>query len=320
MFLTAGEAVGHIAGTSWEDVMSRQILAPLGMTNTDLSVRDAAKAPDHASPHELRNEKVEAIDWRNIDNIAPAGSIDSSVRDLTRWVRLQLDEGTFEGKVVVKQASLHETHTPQMVVRTDDPNSRSVNEGTHMMAYGMGWAIQDYRGHHLVSHGGAIDGFRAMVALLPDERYGVAILANLGGNNMPECLRASIVDELLGLPAKDWNAVYLDQRNSAEERQKKQRAERESKRHKDTKPSLQPREYAGVYEHPAYGAAEVRDSGGMLELAWSNWKTPLEHYHFDTFRATGKGSLNDSLVEFRLTANGDVEAVRFLDQEFRRKK
>jgi CubicO group peptidase (beta-lactamase class C family) len=180
MFLTAGEAVGYTAGTSWEDVVSWRLLAPLGMTNTDLSVRDALKAPDLAIPHERREEKIEAIDWRNIDNIAPAGSIDSSVRDLRRWIRLHLDEGTFEGKVLVKQTSIHETHTPQMVVRTDDPNSRSINEGTHMMAYGMGWAIQDYRGHHLVSHGGAIDGFRAMVALLPDEHYGIAILAQSG--------------------------------------------------------------------------------------------------------------------------------------------
>jgi CubicO group peptidase (beta-lactamase class C family) len=266
------------------------------MTNTDLSVRDALKAPDLATPHERREEKIEAIDWRNIDNIAPARSIDSSVRDLTRWIRLHLDEGTFEGKVLVKQSSIHETHTPQMVVRTDDPNSRSINEGTHMMAYGMGWAIQDYRGHHLVSHGGAIDGFRAMVALLPDEHYGIAILANLGGNNMPECLWASIVDELLGLAVKNWNAMYLDQRKQAEEREKKQKAEREAKRHKDTKPALPPEEYSGAYEHPAYGTAQVRESDGKLELAWSNWKMPLEHYHLDTFCATGKGQLYDSLV------------------------
>jgi CubicO group peptidase (beta-lactamase class C family) len=319
MFLTAGETVGRIAGTSWEDVVTRRLLAPLGMTNTDLSVRDVVKAPDHATPHERRDNKIEAIDWRNIDNIGPAGSIDSSVRDLTRWIRLHLDEGTFEGKVLLKPASIHETHTPQMVIRTDDPASRAVNEGTHMMSYGMGWTIQDYRGHHMVSHGGAIDGYRAMIALLPDEHYGIAILANLGGNNMPECLRGSIVDELLGLPAKDWNAVYLDQRQQAEARAKKQKAERDAKRHQDTKPSLTPQQYSGTYEHPAYGAAQVRETNGKLELTWSNWTTPLEHWHFDTFRATGKGSLNDSLVEFRLTANGEVESVRFLDQEFRRK-
>ena len=189
-----------------------------------------------------------------------------------------------------------------------------------MMAYGMGWAVQDYRGHHMVQHGGAIDGFRAMIALLPDEHYGIAILANLGGNNMPECLRAAIVDELLGLPAKDWNALYLDQRTKAEERDKKQKADRDAKRHKDTRPSLSPSDYSGAYEHPAYGTAEVRVSGAALELAWSNWKTPLEHYHFDTFRGTGKGPLNDALVEFRLTATGSVESVRFLEQEFRRKK
>ncbi|MBI3680429.1 MAG: serine hydrolase [Acidobacteria bacterium] len=319
MFLTAGYAVGRIAGATWEDFVKQRIFTPLGMTNSDFSTNEAVKAPDYSTPHEKREEKVQVIPWRNIDNVGPAGSINSSARDLTRWVRMQLHQGNFEGKTILKAATLRETHTPQMVVRLDDPASRDLNEGTNMAAYGLGWRIQDYRGHHMVSHGGAIDGFRAQITLLPNERYGVVVLGNLGGNNMPECLRSAIADQLLGLPAKDWNALYLGVSRKQDERQKAQREEREQKRHKDTKPSRELSAFAGAFENPAYGTASVTVENAKLSLHWSNWQTPLEHFHFDTFVSKARGPMSDSLVEFRLDGKGDVASVHFLDQEFRRR-
>ncbi len=320
MFLTAGQAVGLTSGEGWEGFVRARLLAPLGMNNTDFSANDVVKAPDYSQPHENREEKVTRIPWRNIDNVGPAGSINSSVDDLARWVRMQLNGGMFEGKRILKEATLRETHTPQMPIRMDDPNMRTVNAGTNMMAYGLGWTIQDYRGHHMVSHGGAIDGFRAQVTLLPNDGYGIVILANLGGNNMPECLRASIADQLLGLSEMGWIAKYQDVARKGEERTKKQQAEREGKRQKDTKPSHALAAYGGVYGHAAYGEARVGMADGRLELQWSNWKAPLEHFHFDTFRIPGGHTpLRDALVQFRLKDTGEVESVELLDQTFRRK-
>lgn len=321
MFLTAGYAVGRAAGTTWEEFIASHILEPLGMRNTDFSVNDAVKAPDYATPHEKRDSKVTVIPWRNIDNIGPAGSINSSIEDLTRWVRMQLNEGVFEGKRLIKAETLRETHTPQMAIRMDDPNMRTVNIGTHLMAYGLGWTIQDYRGHRMVSHGGAIDGFRAQVTLLPDDHYGIVILANLGGNNMPECLRAAIADELLGLPSMRWIPRYLDAARKSVERSKKQLADRDAKRHKDTKPSRELAAYAGVYQHPAYGEATITANGASLALRWSNWNLPLEHFHFDVFRTAGDdpSSIRDTLVRFQLDDTGSVATLRLLDQNFRRK-
>lgn len=234
---------------------------------------------------------------------------------------MQLDEGTFEGKHILKAATLRETHTPQMTIRMDDPNMRTVNEGTHMMAYGMGWTIQDYRGRHMVSHGGAIDGFRAQITLLPDENYGIVLLSNLGSINMVECLRASIADHLLGLPANNWIPKYQEVARNAEQRAKKQLADREEKRRKDTKPSLDLAAYTNTYENPAYGEARIVSTTAGLELQWSNWKAPLEHFQFDTFRVSGgSSSLRDSLVQFQLNTGGEVDTVQLLDQTFRRKR
>jgi len=320
MFLTAGYAVGRIAGTTWEEFVRGRIWAPLGMRNSDFSVRDVVHAADYAMPYEEREGKVVSVPWRNIDNIAPAGAINSSVNDLSKWVRMQLNGGVFEGRRILKEKTLLETHMPQTVMRLDDPNSRTVNIGTHVMSYGLGWVIQDYRGHSMVSHGGAIDGFRAQVTLLPEEHYGIIILANLGGNNMPECLRSALADELLDLAPMGWNGKYLEVQKKREEEQEKTRKERDAKRRKDTKPSREMEAYAGKFENGGYGEAVITVEGGALELHWSNWNTRLAHFQFDTFlTAPDKTPLGDSLVQFQLDAQGNVATVQFIDQQFRRK-
>ncbi|MBS1829706.1 MAG: serine hydrolase [Acidobacteria bacterium] len=321
MFLTAGYAVGLTSAKGWEGFLRERILEPLGMRNTDFSAHDAMKAPDAATPYELRENKVTDVPWLIMDNLGPAGSMNSSVDDLSRWVRMQLNEGVFEGKRIIKAATLKETHTPQTPIRMDDPNMRTVNDGTHMMAYGLGWTIQDYRGHRMVSHGGAINGFRAQVALLPDEKYGIILLSNLGSINMVECLRTAIADHLLALPETNWNAKYLAVAQARDEASKKQLAERDAKRQTNTKPSHQLSAYSGAYTHPAYGEAHLSATASGLELQWSNWKTPLEHFHFDTFHVKGGATpLRDSLIQFQLKPTGEVESVQFLDQTFRRKQ
>ena len=321
MFLTAGYAVGRIADTTWEGFVQKRIFEPLGITGANFSTADAEKAADHSSPHAKRQRKVQVIPWRNIDNIGPAGSINAGVRDLSKWVRMQLADGTVEGKRIVSEKNLIETHTPQMVMRLED-NTRSLNSETNMLSYGLGWNIQDYRGRHMISHGGAIDGFRANITLMPKEKLGVVVLSNLGQNNMPEALRFAIVDAVLRIGKTDWNAQFLEHSRKQEAETEKRRRERESKVHKGTKPSLDLTAYAGKYEEPAYGAARVAVEDSGLVFEWGSVKKRLEHVHFDTFVTPGDtgGPMDDTRVQFMLNADGEVESLRTLDVEFRRVK
>ena len=323
-FLAAGEVLAHVAGTTWEEFVRRRLLASLGMTNSGVSVRDALQSVDHATPHQRRGEKTEAIDWPDFGQLAAASSMNSSVRDLTRWMRLHLNEGRFEGRVILKDGTIHETHTPQML-RSTRPST--LNEGPHMAAYGLGWFIQDYRGHHVVYDPGAADGFGSQVLLLPDEHYGIAILTNLGnesvsGNINPAVaiVQDAIMDQLLGLPAKDRNAAVLAELRQAAADKEKQREQRESRRLKDTRPSHSPTEYAGTYEHPAYGKLLVRENASKLEVEFRGLRGSLEHYDFDTFRIVGLGAFKDDVAQFRLNLDGNISKLYFLGQEFYRKR
>jgi hypothetical protein len=103
---------------------------------------------------------------------------------------------------------------------------------------------------------------------------------------------------------------------------------RETTRKLDTKPSLPLKSYVGTYEEPAYGRAEVKLDGEKLMVKWGNYKWRLDHYHFDTFTgvvvepADEVATLDRTYydVQFRLGSNGAVDGVKFLEQDFTKKK
>jgi hypothetical protein len=176
----------------------------------------------------------------------------------------------------------------------------------------MGWVIQDYRGHRLVSHGGAIDGFRAHVALAPEDGLGIVLLNNLDRTQMNLALSNSILDLLLSLPSKDWNAFLAAQVRKGDQAAAARARERELQRHRNTQPTLDLAAYAGVYADPAYGKAEVRLEAGKLVWKWSTFTADLQHYHHDTFTARDD-TLNDPRVVFILDQDSAVVAMKVMD-------
>jgi CubicO group peptidase (beta-lactamase class C family) len=322
MFTTAGHAVAAAAKEPWADFVRRRVLDPLGMKHVSFTTAEALKAPDHASPHRPgRSGQLEVIPWYKIDVPEPAGSINASARDLAQWVRFQLGDGTFAGKRLVSAANLHETHMPQNIIRLEGV-ARAMNPDTMQMSYGMAWVIRDYRGHLDIAHAGLIDGFRAHITLLPRDHLGLVLLCNRHQTRMNLALSNTLVDQLLGLPHKDWNAFYQAQvRQEAAEAEARYRA-REATRHAATQPSRDLPSYAGTYEDPAYGTSEVTLEDGHLAWHWSSFTCPLIHFHYDTF--TAENDLMDNpRVVFMLGADGEVAAMRVVDGfnvEFKRVK
>ncbi len=320
MFLSAGQAVGAAAGSTFEEFVQKRLFNPLGMKSAEFSTLKAMKAADHASPHSKQGGEIKVIPWRNIDNVGPAGSINASVRDLSGWIRLHLNEGMFEGKRLISPENIHEMHTPQMVIRLEGrwriffPESE-----TSQLSYGLGWFLNDYRGHKLVMHGGTIDGFRANIMLVPKAKIGVAVLSNLTGTQMPEAISYNVVDLLLGLPKKDWNKYIGEEAKKFEAEQAKAILSRQGKRHANTKPSRDLTAYAGTYEDQAYGQAQVLVLDHKLVIQWSNFKSRLDHFHYDTFTAM-EDALRNEQATFSLGAEGEVGAMNFLGVNFKKAK
>jgi CubicO group peptidase (beta-lactamase class C family) len=282
------------------------------MTGVVFTSTAAEQAPDHASPHRKdRRGQPEVIPWYPLTRPDPAGSVHASARDLARWVRFQLGDGTFEGKRLVSAKNLAETHAPQMVIRLEGP-ARELNPDTHQMNYGMGWVLQDYRGRFLVSHAGAIDGFRAHLTLVPDARLGIVLLNNLQNTQMNLAVSNQLVDLLLGLPRRDWNGFIAGQVKKGEQAALAQLREREAKRHRGTHPSREAAAYTGTYEDAAYGTATVTLENGSLVWKWSVFTGELVHFQYDTF-TVANDAIGSPQLKFTLDRDGNVATMRFLD-------
>ena len=207
---------------------------------------------------------------------------------------------------------------PQTVIRLEE-STRESNPETLLEAYGLGWVIQDYRGELLVSHGGALNGFRAHVDLLPKQRSGFVVLINLGRSSATAAIRNSLLDLLMGKPnARDWNTYYLALERKSDEKDEAKKREREAKRRTDTKPSRELAAYAGTYTNAAYGTATIGVDNGGLVLHWMRLTLPLVHYQYDTFDVHSDVDDVDEQLTFRLGADGEVNTLTLFGEEFGR--
>ena len=282
MFMAAGYLIEQVTGQSWEAYTQKHLFDPLQMPNSNFSVIDLQKTANRAWPYQEEEGEVKVMEYRNIDAIGPAGSINSNATDMANWLILQLNEGRFQGKQVISGTSLHETHKPQMVM----PGDMTTDE-IFYSSYGLGWMITSYRGHLRVEHGGNIDGFSASVCVMPRDGIGIVVLTNMNGTALTGVIRNYIVDKMLDLEVHDWNTELLEQRNKAREASLLATEEEEDlARVNGTAPSHAPADYVGLYRHPGYGQIEVRqkDDGsleiGLNELGFSD----LVHYHYDVFK------------------------------------
>lgn len=314
MYVAAGVAVGEVAHGSWDDFVRSRIFQPLGMTNSDTSAIDAQKSPDHASPHEQNpDDSVKVIPWHNIDDAGPAGSINSSARDMTKWMMLQLNSGKYDGKQIISEKSIREMQTPQMVIDPGGEIPTIFFPDSTQLSYGLGWFVQQYRGHQLILHAGDIDGFSTMVVLIPEIHTAYFVVINLG-SFYRQVLSYEIADRLLGLPDAGWDVHFkkLEAEFKAEE---KSSEAWKSKQTPGTHPSRDLSAYAGTYRNPEYGNAEIVLEDQKLALHFHSINTGLDHFQYDTFVAKfGR----ETRLTFCLDKDGNVAAFTVNGMEFKR--
>jgi CubicO group peptidase (beta-lactamase class C family) len=186
MYLAAGIAAGNAARSDWNTLLRQRIFAPLGMTHSNTSVREAQKDEHLALGYrwDEDEQRFEHLPMRPLDNIAPAGAINTDVRDMARWLRLQLNRGAFEGKRLISEGRFDEMWRPHI--------------GFAGQQYGLGWVIGTWNDRRMLSHGGGIDGFSAYVAMLPEEKVACVVLTNANGTQLATASAPLIFSALLG--------------------------------------------------------------------------------------------------------------------------
>ncbi len=308
MFLSAGYLTGRLLDTSWEDAMQRLLFKPLEMKSTTISLVAMEKNPDHAEPYQKdKQEVVQKVAHYTATNMAPAGMINSSAADMSRYLAMLMNGGQHRGKTVLAAADVQKMTTAQMVI-SGPPDPRYPELGA--LAYGLGLSVTSYRGQRLVQHGGAIDGFRANLAFLPEAGIGVVVLSNLGDVGFVSALSYDLFDRYLGLAPRDWSARYLGDEKKAKAAQDEAEGRGYSTQKPGTQPSHALGDYTGHYQHPGYGLVKIGQANGQLNLEYGYLKVPLTHYHYDVYEFIYDPVPKDKLsLRFETDDSGDIASL-----------
>ncbi|MBC7910160.1 MAG: beta-lactamase family protein, partial [Pyrinomonadaceae bacterium] len=189
MYTVAGEVAARAYGEEWEKVVKERIFKPLGMKSSNLTVKEMEKSKDFSYGYEYNTDTKQnrRLPMRAIPSAAPAGAINSSAREMAEWVRFMLNGGMHNGQRLVSEKSFQEFISPQMKI------SGTIN-------YGLGWFLRDWHGHKVVEHGGNIDGFNALVALMPDQKLGFVMLTNITASPLGNAAMDAVWTNLVGKP------------------------------------------------------------------------------------------------------------------------
>ena len=198
-----GAQISTLQALDWETHISQALLEPLGMTRSSARPLDLFADDNHVAGHRLKNGRVELMDLET-DLMGPAGAVVSTVDDMGRWVRMLLNRGQLDGRVVLQPATVDE------ICKNSVETGNGGFLGEPGAGFGLGTETYTFLGRRVVTKNGALDGVRTYVALIPDLKIGIVVLANLNMTVFPEAVVARFLEDNIGPAGKDLQADLRD--------------------------------------------------------------------------------------------------------------
>jgi CubicO group peptidase (beta-lactamase class C family) len=312
--LVAGRVVANAAGAAdWNTVLRQELLDPLGMQESSYTVEAIEAAANHAHGHRWTPEGTTEVPFTPIFpyHVGGAGDINSTLEDMARWVRLQLGNGTFEGRRLVSAENLAVTRTPKVAL-------------SEQASYALGWVIQQTPNGRIVWHNGDSGTFGSFVGMVPDRNVGVIILTNEANVGFPDELGLWMLDRILDNPRRDRVADRLKE----EQASFFEKSARRSARPASPRPFPPLAPLAGKWINPSFGAAVLAQDGEtlVLELQATGARLKLTPWDGDIFLAslmpTGRfGPIADSgvvapaFIQFQTDKDGKLNRLRHHNSE-----
>jgi CubicO group peptidase (beta-lactamase class C family) len=340
MYIVAGEVVARVSGMKWEDFIQTKIMDPLQMTESAPNYDLLKNKENVIDPHAPVNGKVQVIhrDWKYVADAA--GGIYSSVHDMTKWIIMQMNDGTYGAGMkdtLLKARTHEEMWTPQTII----PVHGETTYNTHFASYGLGWFLSDENGYKVPTHTGGLAGIVTQVTLIPELKLGIIVFTNQQSGAAFTAITNTIKDSYYGIKGKDRVKQYHDRVLQREAEAKKitdkiwADISAEQQKNKSTTDFTL---YEGTYTDPWFGDVVISTKNGK---PWFDSKNSprltgeMFPYKGNTFivKWNDRSMDADSYVMFDLDYNGKPNAIKmkpispltdfsfdFQDLDFSRKK
>ena len=274
-------------GKTWEEIANERLYSRIGMTSTSSRFSDYENNPDKAALHVLWDGEYRNWFVREADSESPAGGVSSNVRDLAKWISLQLNDGWFGGVQVVDAKALAETHRAQICSAVAGPVAMDQCPGGRF--YGLGWNVgKTEDGKLQLGHSGAfLLGTSTAVYMIPEEHIGVVVLVNGTPTGVPETVCLTFLDffrygeakrDYMALAGPVFQGMWKENQDVAKDYAKLEPPKKPAAA-KDLA------SYAGTYVSQYYGALkiEVREGRLVMRLPPREAYYELTHWDGDTF-------------------------------------
>lgn len=275
-YMSTGIILERLTGSTWEKYVSEKIFNPLKMRSSNFSILASLDSSDVAQPYLHKNDSIEKIKFRNVDQWGPSSSINSNLEDLAKWLIMINNQGIINSQQIISRDDIAELFQPQIEIK--DQFLKQMMQADY---YGLGWGIRSFNDHTMVSHGGNIDGFSSFVGFIPEEKIGVAVLTNtLNMASYP--IAYHIFESFLGIQGKDWNSDFKAQYTSIISAMRSRLSELENTDFPP--PSLELIQYSGKYFNLVYDSILIELNGkGLIMKFSSGISSVLHHKKADLF-------------------------------------
>lgn len=315
MYNTAGEVVEAISGIAWADFLKQRIYSPIGMKDTYPHLSDVKSIDNKATGHYWIDGKITPIPQMSADAIGPAGSMWSSISDMSKWIQFLDNNGIINGDTLISAKVFNELFEPQQLI---PPNqfypSMQITEPS-WRSYGLGWFQHDYMGKKVDFHTGSLPGMVALAGLIRSENVGVYVFGNLDHVELRHAIMYSVFDLFTeGKLSRDWSkelkALY-DNREEDEE---------EPVRVDDAPAIIQVADLLGTYKNSKRGKITISLEGDNLFYSLNGVVNgQLAHWHYDTYQITyDRAWYGDGMITFRMDEEGKVAYLEVWDLRFDR--
>lgn len=322
-FFLAGELAAAAGGQPFTTLADSLIVQPLAMTRTGTAsaLIGAGSAPgaleDVSRSHALVGDRLQVVPPNLSGLFIAAGGFASSAGDLGRFLTMLARGGEIDGRRVLSEQALKQLFEP---VIADEPGFAEFPpiDADSGFAYAPGWGVYHYNGLKVLEKGGALDGVRTLVLVVPQKRFAVAVLANRNLTALPEAVRAALLQQAFGRPGE----ADLQPLIRAQARELEGLVLAVEPRPADPRPPSRPLSaYTGTYVNALFGSWTVAERDGALEVLAgpAGYRAALSPWNGESFHLLWPGVISAPVeVPFQADPGGRVSGFTYQGYGFRR--
>jgi CubicO group peptidase (beta-lactamase class C family) len=283
-FMACAQVVENVTGMPYSAFLEKELFAAIGLRHTASGPRVSDTLPGRASGHTFVQGQSVPLTGPVYHNLEGAAAVYSSAADAIRWMKFHLDGGRAGQSPLIKPEILVQTHAPHTQIPDAECKLIHRPPEAERCDYCMGWWLTELNDHPLLQHAGEAVGWRAMVAMLPEQKIGVSVFLD-AAKGVHQAISYTILETLLKGSSRDWVALAIADRVSTAS-QIEQHAASAFPCTLDAPASVPLEKLAGRYRHGACSEVQVTVIKKGLEMRFIDgrlWDTRLTHIGNEVF-------------------------------------